>query len=72
MTDKLGVYADLGIDRVILNVNFGVDANASARVTPHSTPLSIDCRSIAEFRVVHSVQETHVFARRVTVSANMV
>jgi len=27
MTDKLGVYADLGIDRVILNVNFGLDQN---------------------------------------------
>lgn len=26
MVDKLGPYADLGIDRVILNVNFGVDA----------------------------------------------
>ena len=24
MIDKLGVYADLGIDRVILNVNFGL------------------------------------------------
>ena len=25
MIDQLGVYADLGIDRVILNVNFGID-----------------------------------------------
>ncbi len=27
MIDKLGPYADLGIDRVILNLNFGLEAN---------------------------------------------
>jgi len=27
MIDKLGPYAELGIDRVILNMNFGLEAN---------------------------------------------
>lgn len=45
MVDKLGVYADLGIDRVILNINFGVDASETLEcihafaeeVMPHFT-----------------------------------
>ncbi|MEO3413612.1 LLM class flavin-dependent oxidoreductase [Roseovarius sp. CAU 1744] len=48
MIDKLGPYADLGIDRVILNFNFGLDASASLdaiqcfaeEVMPHFTGLS--------------------------------
>ena len=46
MIDKLGAYADLGIDRVILNVNFGVDPvetldaiqRFAEEVMPHFTP----------------------------------
>ena len=30
MVDKLGPYADLGIDRVILNMNFGLEASETA------------------------------------------
>ena len=34
MIDKLGPYAELGIDRVILNKNFGLEAQENARVDP--------------------------------------
>lgn len=48
MIDKLGVYSDLGIDRVILNVNFGVEAAETLEcvqcfaeeVMPHFTTTS--------------------------------
>lgn len=35
MIDKLGPYADLGIDRVILNVNFGLDQQESLDTIQH-------------------------------------
>ena len=46
MIDKLGPYQELGIDRLILNVNFGVDANETLDciqsfaedVMPHFSP----------------------------------
>lgn len=46
MIDKLGPYAELGIDRVILNMNFGLDASQTLdaiqcfaeEVMPHFTP----------------------------------
>ncbi len=48
MTDKLGPYAELGIDRVILNVNFGVEQSETLdciqcfaeEVMPHFTSVS--------------------------------
>jgi len=49
MIDKLGPYAELGIDRLIINVNFGVDAEETldcihrfaADVMPHFTDSSV-------------------------------
>lgn len=50
MIDKLGEYADLGIDRMILNVNFGVDAQETLdciswfadEIMPHFSVRSTD------------------------------
>ena len=49
MIDKLGPYQELGIDRLILNVNFGVDADETLdciqtfaeNVMPHFSPPSV-------------------------------
>ena len=53
MIDKLGVYADLGIDRVIMNINFGVDAaetldmlgRLTEEVMPHFTGRAVGLAS---------------------------
>lgn len=53
--DKLAPYAELGIDRVILNVNFGCDAAETLdsiaafgeEVMPHFTGRSIPAKSVA-------------------------
>ena len=49
MIDKIGPYAELGVDRLILNINFGVDPKATLEnlqamaeeVMPHFTPSEI-------------------------------
>jgi alkanesulfonate monooxygenase SsuD/methylene tetrahydromethanopterin reductase-like flavin-dependent oxidoreductase (luciferase family) len=56
MIDKLAPYAELGIDRVILNVNFGVDAGETLdciqcfaeEVMPHFTGRAAGMRAVAE------------------------
>ena len=35
MIDKLAPYAELGIDRVILNFNFGLDAEDTLQAIEH-------------------------------------
>ena len=57
MIDKLGPYAEAGIDRVILNVNFGADQSETLDciqcfaedVMPHfSTPADVPAVEAAE------------------------
>ncbi len=56
MIDKLAPYAELGIDRVILNVNFGADAGETLdciqcfaeEVMPHFTGRPAGARTAAE------------------------